>query len=110
MSIDTKREDLQSLRIDRSHRNDSEGEPPKWASRYILGGIGVVVVLGILALAYRVFAPAAAEVEVVRAATEGGGDVGGVVLSAGGYIVAHHKINVNSKVTGRVKWIGKFAK
>jgi len=30
-------------------------------------------------------------VEVVRAATEGGGDVGGVVLSAGGYIVAHHK-------------------
>jgi HlyD family secretion protein len=32
--------------------------------------------------------------------------VGGVVLSAGGYIVAHHKINVNSKVTGRVAWIG----
>jgi len=29
-----------------------------------------------------------------------------VVLSASGYIVAHHKINVNSKVTGRVKWIG----
>jgi HlyD family secretion protein len=28
------------------------------------------------------------------------------VLSAGGYIVAHHKINVNSKVTGRVAWIG----
>ena len=30
----------------------------------------------------------------------------GVVLSASGYIVAHHKINLNSKVTGRVKWIG----
>ena len=29
-----------------------------------------------------------------------------VVLSASGYIVAHHKINVNSKVTGRVTWIG----
>ena len=27
-------------------------------------------------------------------------------FSASGYIVAHHKINVNSKVTGRVKWIG----
>jgi HlyD family secretion protein len=106
MSIDTKREDLQSLRIDRSHRNDSEGEPPKWARRYILGGIGVVVLLGVVALAYRIFAPAAAEVEVVRATAEGGSDVGGVVLSAGGYIVAHHKINVNSKVTGRVKWIG----
>ena len=106
MSIDTKHDDLQSLRIDRSHRQDSQGEPPKWASRYILGGIAVVVLLGLVALVYRLVSPSPAEVEVVRAATEGGGDVGGVVLSAGGYIVAHHKINVNSKVTGRVKWIG----
>ena len=106
MSIDTKHEDLQSLRIDRSHRHDSDGEPPKWSRRYILGGIGLVVLLGIVALAYRLFSPAPAEVEVVRAATEGGPEVGGVVLSAGGYIVAHHKINVNSKVTGRVAWIG----
>ena len=106
MSIDTKHDDLQSLRIDRSQREDSQGEPPKWASRYILGGIAVVVLLGLVALVYRLVSPSAAEVEVVRAATEGGGDVGGVVLSAGGYIVAHHKINVNSKVTGRVKWIG----
>jgi HlyD family secretion protein len=106
MALDTKHDDLQSLRIDRSHRSDSEGEPPAWARRYILGGIAVVVLLGIVAMAYRALAPSAAEVEVVRAATEGGGDVGGVVLSAGGYIVAHHKINVNSKVTGRVKWIG----
>ena len=28
------------------------------------------------------------------------------MLSASGYIVAHHKINVNSKVTGRLAWIG----
>jgi HlyD family secretion protein len=28
------------------------------------------------------------------------------VLSATGYIVAHHTINVNSKVTGRLAWIG----
>ncbi|HMK23832.1 MAG TPA: biotin/lipoyl-binding protein, partial [Terriglobales bacterium] len=107
MAIDSKHEDLQNLRIDKSHRGgDPYGEPPKWAKRYILGGVGVVVLLGIIALAYRILAPAAAEVEVVRAATEGGADVGGVVLSASGYIVAHHKINVNSKVTGRVAWIG----
>ena len=106
MAIDTKHDDLQSLRIDRSHRNDSEGEPPAWARRYIVGGIAVVVLLGLIAMAYRLFAASPAEVEVVRAATEGGPDTGGVVLSAGGYIVAHHKIDVNSKVTGRVKWIG----
>jgi HlyD family secretion protein len=106
MAIDTKHDDLKSLRIDRSHRNDSEGEAPAWARRYILAGIAVVVLLGLVAMAYRLFTPSAAEVQVVRAASEGGGDVGGVVLSASGYIVAHHKINVNSKVTGRVKWIG----
>ena len=107
MAIDSKHEDLQNLRIDKSHRGgDPYGEPPKWAKRYILVGIGVVVLLGLLAVAYRILAPAAPEVEVVRAATEGGADVGGVVLSASGYIVAHHKINVNSKVTGRVAWIG----
>ncbi len=42
----------------------------------------------------------------VRAAAENSGDAGGSVLTASGYIVAHHKINVNSKVTGRVAWIG----
>ena len=105
MADDSKHQDLQSLRIDRSHRDDSDGEVPAWARRYILGGIALVVVLGLMAIAYRLFSSPPAEVEVVRAATEGGGDVGGVVLSAGGYIVAHHKINVNSKVTGRVSSI-----
>jgi HlyD family secretion protein len=107
MPIDTKHEHLQNLRIDRSHRSDSgEGQPPVWAKRYIVGGIAVVILLGIVTLAYRVLSPAAAEVQVVRAAAEGGNEAGSIVLSAGGYIVAHHKINVNSKVTGRVKWIG----
>jgi HlyD family secretion protein len=106
MEPDSKHEDLQSLRIDRSHRDDSSAEVPPWARRYIVGGIAVVIVLGLFAITYRLFAASPAEVEVVRAATEGGPDTGGVVLSAGGYIVAHHKIDVNSKVTGRVKWIG----
>jgi HlyD family secretion protein len=103
MTIDTKHEDLQSLRIDRSARG--EGEPPIWARRYILIGIAVVVLLIVAALAYRLLAPDAPEVEITRATAESG-DTGGIVLSATGYIVAHHKINVNSKVTGRVKWIG----
>src|SRR5207245_385080 len=107
MPIDAKHEDLQSLRIDRNARTGGEGEPPVWARRYILIGIGLVVLLGLMAMAYRLFSHDAPEVEVVRAlAQNSGGDAGGVVLSASGYIVAHHKINLNSKVTGRVKWIG----
>jgi HlyD family secretion protein len=105
MPIDAKHEDLQSLRIDRTARAGGEGEPPVWARRYILIGIGLLVVLGVVATAYRLLSKDAPEVEVVRAAAQSS-DVGGVVLSASGYIVAHHKINLNSKVTGRVSWIG----
>src|ERR1700733_11505574 len=107
MAIDTKHEDLQSLRIDRSQRGDSGGEPPAWARRYILVGVAVVALLGLVALAYRMFSADVPEVEVVRASAEtSSNDVGGTVLSATGYIVAHHTINVNSKVTGRLLWIG----
>jgi len=107
MAIDTKHDDLQSLRIDRSQRSDNGGEPPAWARRYIIIGIAVVVLLGVITLAYRAFSSDVPEVEVVRAAAQtSGNDAGGLVLSATGYIVAHHTINVNSKVTGRLAWIG----
>jgi HlyD family secretion protein len=105
MPIDAKHEDLQSLRIDRTARASSDGEPPVWARRYIVIGIVVVALLSLSALAYRMFARDTPEVEVTRASAESS-DVGGTVLSATGYIVAHHTINVNSKVTGRLAWIG----
>jgi HlyD family secretion protein len=107
MPIDTKHDDLQSLRIDRSQRGDNGGEAPAWARRYILVGIAVVVVFGLLAITYRLFSSDIPEVEVVRASAEtNSNDAGATVLSATGYIVAHHTINVNSKVTGRLEWIG----
>jgi len=68
-------------------------------------GIAIVVLLSLSALAYRLLSADTPEVEVVRASAESS-DAAGVVLSATGYIIPHHKINVNSKVTGRVAWIG----
>lgn len=107
MPIDTKHEDLQSLRIDRTQRGENGGEPSVWVRRYIIGCISVIVVLGLIALAYRAYSADIPEVEVVRASAEtSGNDAGATVLSATGYIVAHHTINVNSKVTGRLQWIG----
>src|SRR6267378_5175156 len=103
MAIDTKHQDLEGLRIDRSAA--AEPSAPLWAKGYILAGVGVIVLLGIAALAYRFLAGSTTEVEVVRATAEGG-DIGGVVLTATGYIIPHHKIEANSKVTGRVAWIG----
>src|SRR5947209_7597778 len=107
MPIDIKHQDLQSLRIDRSAKSGGTGggETPVWAKRYIIIGISVVVLLSLSALLYRLFASDVPEVEAARAVAESS-DVGGIVLAASGYIVAHHKINVNSKVTGRVAWIG----
>jgi HlyD family secretion protein len=104
MPVDDKHEQLQNLRIERSQRGN-HGEPPKWARRTILVGIALIALLGVTAMAYRWFTPGLLEVEVVRAAAESA-DLPGIVLTASGYIVAHHKINVNSKVTGRVAWIG----
>ena len=106
MAIDTKHHELQGLRIDRSDRGEG-GQPSSWAGRYIIVGVSVVVLLSLAALAYRLFAGDVSEVEVARATTESSNNpAGAVVLSATGYIVAHHKIEANSKVTGRVAWIG----
>src|SRR5437763_1552692 len=104
MATNTKHEDLAGLRIDRSASAPEPG-PSTWAKVYILVGIGIIVLLGIGVMAYRLLAGSAPQVEVVRAAAEGS-DSGAVVLTATGYIVAHHKIEANSKVTGRVAWIG----
>lgn len=104
MAIDTKHKDLEGLRIDRSAVATESGGSP-WARSIIVGGIVVIVLLGIATLAYR-FLGNTPEVEVVRATAEGANIGGGVVLTATGYIIPHHKIEANSKVTGRVAWIG----
>jgi HlyD family secretion protein len=103
MPIDAKHQELEGLRIDRSAIHQ---EPPTWSKRIIIGGIALVVFLGVIALAYRMFSSDAPEVSVVRAEAQSNSVGGSTILSATGYIVAHHKINLNSKVTGRVKWIG----
>ena len=104
MAVDTKFDELKNLRIDRSLKEPND--TPKWSRRFILAGIGVLVVLGIIAVVVRMFSSSAPEVQVVRpsaVSTAGGGNT---VLAAAGYIVAHHTIDVNSKVTGRIAWIG----
>src|SRR5258708_35853277 len=102
---DSRHDELRSMRMEHSLR-DGGGDPPAWSRRVILGGSALIVLLGLAALAYRALASNTPEVEVVRATAEGSDVAGSTVLSASGYVVAHHKISVNSKVTGRVAWIG----
>jgi HlyD family secretion protein len=74
---------------------------------WIVGGVVLVVVLGIWATTLRL-SGRATEVETYRVAASSLSSNGGagIVLNAAGYIVAHHKIELTSKVVGRVAWIG----
>jgi HlyD family secretion protein len=103
MAVETKYGDLHGLRIERSQKEPDE---PKWSKRFIIAGIAVVLLLGIIALAIRLFSGSVPEVQTVRAASVSSSSSGDTVLQAAGYIVAHHTISVNSKVTGRIAWIG----
>ena len=104
MAVDTKYDDLSKLRIDRSQKEPEQ--TPRWSQRFIIIGIAVLVLLGVIAMAARFSSSSTPEVQVVRATTVNSTVSGDTALAAAGYIVAHHKIDVNSKVTGRVAWIG----
>ncbi len=98
---DNLRQRLRSLKIDRKGPTPaSTSKTPK----LLLLILSLAVVL--LAAGYFYFSStpktvSAAEVKVESAATSGA-----TVLSASGYVVAHHKIEVGAKVMGRVSWIG----
>src|SRR5690349_19551908 len=96
--------ELKNLQIDRTQRRSTE--PSKWATRWIVSGVLLFVLLG----AWRLLSErlnAAPEVEVQRVKSISAASAPeGVVLNATGYIVAAHKIQVAAKVVGKVKWIG----
>lgn len=96
--------ELKSLRIDRSAKRTRE---PKSYGKLIV----LAIVIGVLAvgatLAVRKLNAAipvqTVQVQPPMAASSAGEQV---VLTATGYIIAAHKIEVASKVNGRVAWIG----
>jgi HlyD family secretion protein len=94
---------LRSLKID---RGPAVTPTAKTRSPKLLF-LGIAIVLAALALGYAfLFSPAKAiSVTSVQVDT-GAPSSGESVLTASGYIVAHHKIAVGAKVMGRVAWIG----
>lgn len=104
MASDTRQVDqrLASLKIDRSQRG---GEPARWAKWWIIIGVVAFAALGIWRFG---FAEAGLiEVDTIRVIPQTAGSSGQqVVLNAAGYVIAHYKIEVASKVLGKVAWIG----
>jgi HlyD family secretion protein len=104
-SGDSRQQDLSVLQIDRSRKDSLEPKSriPWNLLLYLGAGLVLVVVVGVVVSVVLARAP---EVEVQRVTLERGATPGTVVLTAGGYIVAHHTIQVSSKVVGKVAWVG----
>jgi HlyD family secretion protein len=96
--------ELEGLRIERTPQPDPKRRP---GARWII--LAAIVAIGAAAVitAYE-FHDSAPLVEVTRvmAAQNPSGENNLVLLNATGYIVAHHEIQVASKVSGKVAWIG----
>ncbi|MDX1981964.1 MAG: efflux RND transporter periplasmic adaptor subunit [Bryobacteraceae bacterium] len=100
-------DELSKLKIDRARKRRNESG---WASKWIAGGVLLFVLLGAGRFVYGRL-DTATEVETLRVTAGVGGGAAGaaegeVILNATGYIIAAHKIQVASKVVGRVAWIG----
>lgn len=96
-------ERLRSLKIDRASTLSptAKNRSPK------LLLLGLSGILALLALGYVFLFSGAKTISVASVRVESGGaSQGESVLSASGYVVAHHKIAVGAKVMGRVAWIG----
>ncbi len=104
-SGDPLHKDLSVLQIDRSQKETlDQKRKPLWRPILYIGlGVIFIVLIGIAAAG--IFGNVA-QVEVQRPLLEASASAGNVVLTAGGYIVAHHPIQVSSKVVGKVAWVG----
>jgi len=100
---DNLNERLRSLKIDRNPppAPSTQNRLPKM----LLLGLAVLVALVAMGYFYFFSAPKAISVAEVKLENSGGSQ-SDTVLSASGYVVAHHKIAVGAKVMGRVAWIG----
>jgi HlyD family secretion protein len=94
---------LRSLKIDRGPAPSPAGS--NRTPKLLL--LGIAALFALLALGYIFLFSSAKPISVAAVRVESGGASSGEsVLSASGYVVAHHKIAVGAKVMGRVAWIG----
>jgi HlyD family secretion protein len=102
---ETLADDLKELRIDPAKKGG--GATPGRRRPWLLFLVAAVVIGGGL-FAATVFRNRAIEASTIRVAPQSDSpeNSAAAVLTAGGYIVAHHKIQLGSKVMGKVDWIG----
>ena len=94
---------LRSLKIDRGR--DVVAPARNGTPKLLLLGLSALVVLAAIGYFYFSSSPKIVSAGEVKLENNGSSQ-GDTVLSASGYVVAHHKIAVGAKVMGRVAWIG----
>ena len=97
-------ERLRSLKIDRGPAPSSGNR--NRSPKLLLLGLSVLVALAALGYVFLFSGTKTISAAQVRVESAGGAAPGTSILSATGYVVAHHKIAVGAKVMGRVAWIG----
>lgn len=98
--------DLSVLRIDRSQKNAPPNGGPNSRFRPLIIVLGVIVLLIIAGVIGERVLASATPVKVARVQVVSAPSGGTPVLTASGYIVAHHTIEVSSKIVGKVIWVG----
>jgi HlyD family secretion protein len=96
--------DLKGLRIDRSSRR--EKEPRSYFKLIVLSAIVAVAAIGAVLALKAVNAAVPVQIIQVQSPMSVASSGDQTILTATGYIIAAHKIEVASKVNGRVLWIG----
>ena len=97
-------ERLRSLKIDRAPTPSTANK--NRSPKLLLLGIAVLLALAAFAYLFLFSGTKTISAATVRVESAGGAAAGTSILSATGYVVAHHKIAVGAKVMGRVAWIG----
>jgi HlyD family secretion protein len=98
--MDNLSNELSKLKIDKSKR----AQPAPRRSPFVLILLVILLSGGIAAFVLSQRTETAVAVQTVRPRLENSSQ--SAVLVATGYVIAHHKIQVGSKIAGRVAWIG----
>ena len=96
--------ELRNLKIDRTDRREKQGKPV--TNMIAVAALVAVAAIGSIILYKKLSAATPVQVVQVQAPMSVSAAGGQTILSATGYIIAAHKIEVASKVNGRVAWIG----
>ncbi len=105
------REDLKALRIDRDQKKSGSRGPASWLILLVGLFLGAVITFSTFQMYFSdhempAQSLAAADLDAVSRPEPPTVEAGEPILIASGYIVPHHRIEVGSRIVGKISWVG----